>query len=104
MWESMKAWLKEGGCIPDRATLCEELISPEYEVLVTGKWSGCARLETSKEMKKRGVKSPNEASALALTFAMPVIPKNMFQGRRVEGAYVPQQGQQSNDKYDVLTG
>ena len=35
---------------------------------------GLIQLEKKEMMKKRGVPSPNRADALALTFAMPVIP------------------------------
>lgn len=102
MWGDMKKWLLEGGCIPDKATLCEELLSPEYEVITTGKHSGKTMIETSKAMKKRGIRSPNEASAAILTFAQPVVPKNQFQGKRVEGLYVPNQRQFANSGYKVL--
>lgn len=69
MWGEMKKWLEEGGVIPDDPKLAEELTSPEYFVRSEGK----IQLERKDDMKKRGLRSPNRADALALTFAMPVI-------------------------------
>lgn len=71
MWDKMKTWLKEGGSLPDDTALHDELASPEYEVKPNGK----IQLESKKDMKSRGVPSPNKADALALTFAFPVIKK-----------------------------
>ena len=72
MYADTKKWLEEGGCIPDDPTLGEELGSPEYEMLGNGQ----LLLESKKDMKARGVPSPNRSDALALTFAFPVIKKN----------------------------
>lgn len=68
MWGNMKEWLKTG-TIPDDASLREGLTAVEYgyntnqEIL----------LERKESMKKRGLASPDEADALALTFSMPII-------------------------------
>jgi len=72
MWGLLKDWLRNGGVIPDDNVLCQELISPEYQIVATGVNAGKIVLESKKDMKKRGVPSPNRADALALTFAMPV--------------------------------
>lgn len=77
MWGDMKDWLKEGGCIEDNQQLCDELTAPEYMIKLDGK----IQLESKEDMKKRGVPSPNIADALALTFAMPVQKKNVYQKR-----------------------
>lgn len=68
MWGLMKQWLKEGGAIPDDPMLAEDIEGPEYEVKLNGK----IVLESKKDMKKRGLRSPNRADALALSFAYPV--------------------------------
>jgi hypothetical protein len=68
IWGQMKTWLKEGGAIPDDAMLGEEIPGPEYFVKLNGK----IQLESKEDMKKRGLRSPNRADALALTFAFPV--------------------------------
>jgi len=76
MWNQMKKWLREGGAIPNHPTLCSDLIGPEAYVMATGPHAGKIYLESKEDMKKRGVASPNYADALALTFAMNVMPKN----------------------------
>ena len=49
---------------PDRA-LKGELVAPKYKLESSGK----IKVESKDDMKKRGVKSPNKADALCLTFA-----------------------------------
>lgn len=72
MYGGIRKWLQEGGTLPEDPILAEELGSPEYEVLDNGD----VLLESKKDMKARGVPSPNRADALALTFAFPVLKKN----------------------------
>lgn len=72
IWGNMRAWLRRGS-IPmevrgNEANLVDELTGPTFtldgnEALV---------LESKKDMRRRGVASPNIADALACTFAMPV--------------------------------
>jgi hypothetical protein len=69
MWCEMKKWLDEGGHIPDEQDLIEDLVGPEFSFLPNGKKT----LERKKDMKKRGLPSPDLGDALALTFASPVI-------------------------------
>ncbi len=76
MWATMKAWIKEGGCLPNDEQLCTELKSPEAYPIETGRNSGKIYLESKEDMKARGIPSPNRADALALTFAFPVLPKH----------------------------
>lgn len=69
MWGTMRDWLKETPCrIPDSDSLHGDLIGPSY------KFDSNSRLviEKKEDMKKRGLASPDEADALALTFAAPV--------------------------------
>lgn len=68
MWKKARDWLKDGGSIPQDPQLHQELISPETVPRSDGK----IQLESKKEMKARGVPSPNRADALVLTFAYPV--------------------------------
>ena len=72
MWSNLKEWLKDGGCIENDDNLCRELASPEASVNLKGE----IILESKDEMKRRGVRSPNRADALALTFAYPVAAVN----------------------------
>lgn len=72
IWGKMREWLKVG-CIPPRIqgleeTLVDELTAPNYGL----NNNEAIQLESKKEMRKRGVKSPNVADALACTFAFPV--------------------------------
>lgn len=71
MWKLMRDWLKDGGAIPKDPTLHQELIGPETVPRNDGK----IQLESKKDMKGRGVASPNRADALALSFAFPVSAK-----------------------------
>ena len=71
MWGNMRDWLKVG-CIDDDPELYDDLTAREYGY--TLKDTKIA-LESKQDMKKRGLSSPDNADALALTFAMPVAPK-----------------------------
>ncbi len=68
MWDSLRGWLK-GGAIPRDQGLIDGLTGLEYG------FDGQDRLilEKKRDMKKRGLASPDEADALALTFAQPVL-------------------------------
>ncbi|WP_218816205.1 terminase [Methylobacillus rhizosphaerae] len=68
MWKAIRDWLKEGGAIPDDPVLRDELQAPEIVPRLDGK----LQIESKKEMKARGIPSPNRADALALSFAYPV--------------------------------
>lgn len=71
MWKLAKEWLKDGGAIPKDAQLHQELIGPE----AVGRSDGKLQLESKKDMKSRGLSSPNRADALVITFAFPVTKK-----------------------------
>ncbi len=68
MWYNMMLALQQGAAIPDDDVLYTDLISPELVARVDGK----KQLESKKDMKARGVPSPNRADALALCYAFPV--------------------------------
>lgn len=68
MWFALRDWLKEGGVIPNRVDLRQDLAAPIY-------WfdaSNRIQLEPKDDLKKRGLPSPDLGDALALTFAQPV--------------------------------
>lgn len=71
MWDRLKAWLETRGCldVADRG-LPPELTGIEYGYDVRGR----LQLEKKDDMKKRGLASPDEADALAFTFAEHVAP------------------------------
>lgn len=68
MWGEMKEWLKEGGSIPNEQGLYDDLVGPEAIIDKNGR----IQLESKKDMKERGLPSPNKGDALALTFAFRV--------------------------------
>lgn len=71
MWACMRSWLKIGA-IPDDNELEADLTGIEYGYDV----DNALQLERVEDMKKRGLSSPDSATALALTFAEPVAPKS----------------------------
>lgn len=83
MWGNMRSWLT-GGSIPDTDELLAELTGPSYGLNDKGE----IQLEGKKEMKSRGVASPDLADALALTFAFPVVPNASAGGRDSKPTYV----------------
>lgn len=67
MWDELKAWLKAGGSLPDLPELCADLTAPSYSYDSTNRLA----LEKKERLKERGLRSPDLADALALTFAWP---------------------------------
>lgn len=88
MWGLMKDWIRDpNGCeIPDLDELQADLTAPSFKYDSEQK----IVLEKKEDIKKRGLRSPDCADALALTFAFPVRPQE------------PQQKRAQTD-YDVLT-
>ncbi len=72
MWGDLKDWLV-GGCIPDTQALEDDLCGPEYFYNMKGQQF----LESKDDMKARGLASPDEADAIAYTFASPIPPRSM---------------------------
>ena len=92
MWHGgILNWLKNGGILPRNAPesqdIEDDLISPEYYYNTKGK----LQLESKDDMKDRGLPSPDDGDALALTFAVPVSP---IGGRRIENIT-----EDPNDRY-----
>lgn len=68
-WDLMRAWLaEEPVSIPDLDSLHADLIAPGYKYDSNSR----LQLEDKDSIKKRGLASPDEADALALTFAAPI--------------------------------
>jgi hypothetical protein len=70
MWGELKQWLERGGAVDNNPKLETDLTSPEYfhnkkDQLV---------LESKEDMKKRGLSSPDDGDAIAMTFAYKVAP------------------------------
>ncbi|MBQ3456786.1 MAG: hypothetical protein IJG36_10145, partial [Synergistaceae bacterium] len=68
MWDKVREWLKSGGAIPNDPELKSELASPTYKFDAGGRLI----LEAKEKLKERGLRSPDMADALALTFAYPL--------------------------------
>lgn len=80
MWGNMKDWLKAGGNIPDDAELKADLVAPEYFYTPSHK----IQLERKKDMKARGLQSPDKGDSLAFTFAYPVMTDEKTEQRTPE--------------------
>lgn len=70
MWGYMREWLKRGA-IPDDPELVADLTGVEYGYIMRD-GRDAILLEKKKDMKKRGLASPDVGDALALTFAYAV--------------------------------
>jgi hypothetical protein len=71
MWGRMRDWLP-GASIHDDPEVAADLTGREYGYDA----KNAIQLEKKEDMKKRGLASPDIADALALTFAVPVQPRN----------------------------
>jgi hypothetical protein len=93
MWTNMRAWLS-AGAVPDEQAIEDDLTGVEYG------YNGdqAVLLEKKEHMRARGLASPDDADALACTFAEPVQP------RRVPGYLDPQRYQDAGtyDRYAEL--
>lgn len=65
MYQELRQWLEEGGCLPDDTDLSSELSGPKIKYKPNNDWL----LESKSDMKSRGLRSPDLADACALTFA-----------------------------------
>ena len=81
MWGNMREWLARGA-IPDDPEIRADLVGPQYSFIVADGRDAIA-LERKRDMKLRGLASPDCADALALTFAFPVMPVEAAQAGRL---------------------
>jgi hypothetical protein len=66
LWLTLRDWLAQRACrIPRDEELRAELIGPTYSFLSNGR----IKVEGKVDMKKRGMRSPDKADAVGLTFA-----------------------------------
>ena len=79
MWGHLKEWCK-AGCLPDDRALSADLTAVDYGYDATD----AIRLERKDDMRKRGLASPDDGDALALTFAYPVHRRSWEEDRRIE--------------------
>lgn len=70
-WWRMKEWVEDHpNRLPNDLSLISDLIAPQPAVTSKSK----RLLESKKDMRKRGIRSPDGGDALAVTFAEPVAP------------------------------
>jgi hypothetical protein len=105
MWCDMLAWMKRGASFEHSARLKQDMMGPRYYFTPGGK----IRLESKKDMKKRGLDSPDEGDAIALTFASPVLPTALASAapQMAQCSYNPlqrvrHQRQQATSTYAVM--
>ncbi len=75
MWDALRAWLDAGGALPASPELKGEISAVTYAFDAAGRMV----LEAKEKLKQRGLRSPDLADALALTFAHPVAPRALTQ-------------------------
>lgn len=97
MYKMARDWLRDGGSIPNDPILCADLAGPQGFVVSTGPNAGKIYLESKKDMKKRGLASPNRGDALVMTFAYPVKRKDGWAEKFKEGLT-----KQQNKAYDPM--
>lgn len=69
MWDDMRDWLEDAPVsLPNSPTLKAELCALKYLFR-----NGLRLIESKEDAKKRGIKSPDHADSLALTFGEPII-------------------------------
>jgi len=77
-WDRMREWLLSGS-VPANRELVDDLCNIEYGYTVA---KNQLKLESKEDMKRRGMASPDEADALAMTFAQPIARRDMKFARR----------------------
>lgn len=88
IWGAMRAWLKTGS-IPqlktsEKGTLIDELVGPNYGL----DGNEAIQLESKKDMRRRGIPSPNVADALACTFAYPTYVEEAASFEEAEAPFI----------------
>ncbi len=67
LWGLIRDWVDNGGCLdPKDQNLESDLSNPEYTFDANGRY----KLESKDSMKRRGLNSPDDGDAFALTFAV----------------------------------
>ena len=70
MWINLSNWIRRGGRLPPDPSLKLELTAVQYQTADSGQ----TKLESKEDLRSRGMKSPDRADAVAMTFAYPVHP------------------------------
>ena len=94
MWGHLREWLVHG-CIDNDEALIDDLTNPEYAVDLKGR----LKLESKDSLKKRGLSSPDDGDALALTFAEQVSRLDTATSRRMNRM----RGEVAMSEYDIFS-
>ena len=86
MYAKMKDALLLGALPPDDENLAQQLCLPGYHIKTAG---SKLMIESKHDIQERGEKSPDDADALALTFARPVAPRTADERRTIPQPYRP---------------
>lgn len=78
MYGRFRDWIMDYGCLPKDQELMDDLLNIQFEV----KDNGGIQLEPKKNMRKRGLRSPDVADAYALTFVLRFNPERRRPQRR----------------------
>ena len=84
MWGAMRDWLKTGS-VPNDRFLKSDMIGPKTKP----DSKGTLFLESKKDMRSRGLASPDAADAIAVTFAFPVASREGRVDKKRTHAYSP---------------
>ena len=84
MWGAMRDWLKTGS-VPSDRFLKSDMIGPKTKP----DSKGTLFLESKKDMRSRGLASPDAADAIAVTFAFPVASREGRVDKKRTHAYSP---------------
>ncbi|MFN3612660.1 MAG: terminase, partial [Tepidimonas sp.] len=79
LWSLGRDWIMKEGCLPEDAELTRELATILYAL---DRHEQRIKMEPKAEMKKRGLKSPDKADTLMLTFAARVARRDTSLTRR----------------------
>ncbi len=93
MWAKMREWLR-GGCIDGDEHLKADLVGPEYNFDKLDR----VKLESKEQMRKRGIKSPDDGDALAVTFSITVARADIQSSRKRK-----RNGPVSGTDYDIFS-
>jgi hypothetical protein len=93
MWGEMRDWMVYG-CIDNDEALVDDLTGPEYALHLKGQ----IKIESKDSMKSRGLASPDDGDALALTFAQPVSRLDASTARR----FNRMRGMVAESEYDIF--
>lgn len=95
MYDAMRRWIeRDDASIPDDHKLHREMAATKYKMTTNGK----LQLEPKADVKKRIGVSPDQADAIALTFAARVLPIDFYSSANEQLSLIPPRSA-SGDRY-----